>query len=406
MDMSLVYYIAAFITLAAAGYKARGLRGATAAPTLRAFCVTLLALGLALLVLAPSSRPVLDGWLGVPLLARWLGNGLTLVAACAIQTVLAHFTRGAESPPPRTRLRVVILLLAVTAMGCLLLPARVDDEGAISYLAAGNPQVLAYLLIYLCYLGVAMADALLMAARYARHTPSRYLRLGMRLIAAGSAVGLVYVAHKIGLTVLRYIDVPTGKAEVASPALAITASLLLVIGSTIGTWGPGVQERIAAWRSLRRLRPLWEPLREAFPEIVLKSAGDVRTRQYRRVIEIGDGQLRLRPYQDPALPGRATALASAAGLTGHELRATVQAAVLAAALTAKKAGHPPHADAETIGAGTGPAIPADLDGEVAWLEQVAQAFASSPIVRQVAAEQQQADHPEHPELEGERDDHR
>ncbi|MGH3379473.1 MAG: MAB_1171c family putative transporter [Actinoallomurus sp.] len=381
--MSLLYYFAAFIALLAAGYKARDLRGNSTSPTLRAFCVTLLSLGLALLVLAPSLRPALDGLLGVPHLTRGLGNGLTLTAACAIQTVLAHFTRAPVAPPPRTRLRVAILLLAITAMAILLLPAKAPDAAAISYLAAQNPQILAYLLIYLTYLAVAMADALLMAARYARHTPSRYLRVGMRLIAAGSAVGLVYVAHKIGLTVLRYLDVPTEKAEVASPPLAVTASLLLVIGSTIGTWGPGLEERLTHWRSYRRLRPLWRALRTGFPEIVLDPAlHDADERLYRRIIEIRDGQRLLRPYRDPAVAAAAAAAARSAGLGEDESAVQVEAATIAAGLRAKRSGRPPQ---ESPPADSAPPVPLDLDAEAASLEKVAIAFMRSPLVRQALA---------------------
>jgi hypothetical protein len=101
---------------------------------------------------------------------------------------------------------------------------------------------------------------------------------------------------------------------------------------------------------------------------------DLDFQLYRRVIEIRDGRLALRPYLDRRVTDTARRLGRAAGLSGSELDATVEAAVLAAAIQAKH---------EQRAADTGsPDAPggSDLPGELAWLVAVSTAFASSPVV--------------------------
>jgi hypothetical protein len=56
------------------------------------------------------------------------------------------------------------------------------------------------------------------------------------------------------------------------------------------------------------------------------------------VIEIRDGELALRPYQDPEIADAAAAASAKAGLTGDGLNTVVQAIILGAALRAKQAG--------------------------------------------------------------------
>ena len=95
-------------------------------------------------------------------------------------------------------------------------------------------------------------------------------------------------------------------------------------------------------------------------------------RLHRAVVEIREAVLALRPYADPQLAAAARKVARPAGLTGDQIAAAVEAAVLAAVLRAKASGTP----ALPTGAVPGwQHIPGpDLHSEAAWLVQVAQAF--------------------------------
>ena len=137
---------------------------------------------------------------------------------------------------------------------------------------------------------------------------------------------------------------------------------------------------------LREVGPLHSALLGAVPEAsagaacgcaVTGGAGDdAGLRLYQRVIEIREAMLALRPWRDPDV-ATAASVAGLAGLAGDELAAKVEAAVLAAAVRARNAGHPvrrPAGDGGCLWV-AGP----DLRSEADWLVQVSRAFAQVPV---------------------------
>ena len=130
-------------------------------------------------------------------------------------------------------------------------------------------------------------------------------------------------------------------------------------------------------RALRRLMPLRSALCDAIPEaasiVVPDGRRALRFRLYQRVIEIRDAALMLRPYRDPEVASAAARAAHADGLSGRELAATVEAAVLAAAVRAWNAGRPALNPAGDTG--MAPALGLGLRSEADWLAAVSRAFA-------------------------------
>lgn len=104
---------------------------------------------------------------------------------------------------------------------------------------------------------------------------------------------------------------------------------------------------------------------------------DVNIRLHRRVIEIRDGLLTLRPYVDPRVREDAQVQGRAAGLSGDDLAAVSEAATIAAAIRSKSQGEPVGEGDMIVAAPGGSSM---LD-EAAFLIRVAQAQRSSPIVR-------------------------
>lgn len=168
-----------------------------------------------------------------------------------------------------------------------------------------------------------------------------------------------------------------------------------LVGATVSAWGPPLGlDRLGRWfsdyRSLQRLYPLWFALYRANPGIALhppasrladlRNTRRVHFRLYRRVVEIRDGWLLLRPHMDARATTYARRLAASAGLPDADARAVVDAAALAVALRAPSLHRrePSHARGEAI------TEPADLQGEVETLERVARCYRRSPIVRAVA----------------------
>lgn len=170
---------------------------------------------------------------------------------------------------------------------------------------------------------------------------------------------------------------PAAPDPVTGAHSSLFASLVLERAGLLACPAP------VARRLLRDLRPLGSALRAAVPDAgridAPPGARGARARLYRRVIEIRDAMLALRPYQDPAVRPAAVAGARAAGLVGDELDACVEAAIIAAALAGRKAGRPaPHRAGDTGRPGVRGG--ADLAGDAAWLARVSQQLAAWPVL--------------------------
>jgi hypothetical protein len=132
-----------------------------------------------------------------------------------------------------------------------------------------------------------------------------------------------------------------------------------------------------ARRALRQLQPLHSALREAVPEatgaVACRFWPAASFRLHRQVIQIRDAALALRPHRDPQVAAVATRAARAAGLSGSDLAAAVEASVLSAAMHARTAGDPMRNVAGH--AGLSPVAGPDLRSETACLVKIARAFA-------------------------------
>lgn len=318
----------------------------------------------------------------VPHVARLLSNCASLAAATAVLAV--SFQLNLEPAEARRRIRLRLVLFATSALGMAVL---------FSYeqMTHRSPQVYAlYLLLFICYLGFAVVDFLVQALRQSRSTRRSSVRAGLRMAAAGCAFALVYAGYK--LTVLISLGLGfhliSNHSEcsslvatpcvfsVTSPALAV---LLICLGLTLpAVVYPISQARRRRWeaQSFEALGSLWQDLSTAVPEIVLPSAefadgpsSDSDFLLQRRVIEISDGILALRPYRSRRVQEMAQSSFEAGTEEGA---AAVEAAVVKAALATSKAGR--FAD-EVALPSAGAASRKDLRADTEWLLLVANAYA-------------------------------
>ncbi|MFC9976372.1 DUF6545 domain-containing protein [Spirillospora sp. NPDC127200] len=188
----------------------------------------------------------------------------------------------------------------------------------------------------------------------------------------------VAVQVKAAVVVARHSGGQLGTESILGPALGLAAALLITIGSTIGTVGPNATTAIRRIVLYRRLAPLHTTLAEAFPQIRFDT--DIRDRHYRldrRVVEIRDAQVLLRPWND-----RAYLAARAAHLHEQHPLPTVQAMILTAALQAKASGEPP-AVPSSQWTGPGPNAPTSLEDEAVYLARISRAFTRLPADAQL-----------------------
>jgi len=141
------------------------------------------------------------------------------------------------------------------------------------------------------------------------------------------------------------------------------------------------------WSAYWRLYPLWDVLRQVVPEIELPAEPEmrwnIRYRLHRRVIEIRDAQLVLRPYEEAEVTELAAAAAKSAELPPDTAAAVVEAAAIISSLRSRRRSSLPGDDAISRERAT--AVPRnDIRAEAAALILVCRAIRRSRIVRQIA----------------------
>ncbi|MFJ6943340.1 MAB_1171c family putative transporter [Streptomyces wuyuanensis] len=389
--MNLIFLGMAVVLLLAALYWARRRRGPRPAGTW-AMCALLTAFALAFVSYAPALTTAMETV--VPHVARLFSNSFTLAAATSVLAFLFQMNLEPDEARRRIRRRLVFLVTAVSAMVMFFALEQWND---------GSPQMYAlYMLIYISYLGVTVRDFLQQTWTQAKSARRRSQRIGLRITVAGCLLAMLYIAYKvvkvaplsIGMQLVAERPRCSSPVTPATCAFSVTAPALAVLLITIGLTLPAAMWPIRQllrhrWeaRSVEALKELWSEMSRATPEIVLPTeAGRDETDflLHRRVIEINDGILALRPYRSVAVQQAATeAVAALDGNASPSTRAAiVEAAVLSSAVLAKTSGGQACSVQAPPAPGTNTRAD-DLWAETEWLLQVARAYADSDIVRAV-----------------------
>jgi hypothetical protein len=373
---ALPYAVISVVLLVGLVQRLHALARDPADPLRRALCVVVG--GLLVATLAQLFAEPLDAATGVVHLGWGLADAAAMVSACAGRVFLLHVDRPAAQVRSRARRRCAELAAALVVAAVLF----------VAFPSAPGQEVPVYDVVYIAYVAAALVPVLQLCRRYSARTDRPFLRAGLRVVATGSAVGLVFL-------VVMGVELVTAASADSAPLLSATATalslvteVLLLVGVTLTAWGPALvaaRRRLADRRAHRELRPLWQALHEAEPGFALLPAPGPLTRSrdvglllYRRVIEIRDGQFAVAPYADPQDVAAAEERARGAGLAPDEARVVAEAAVIASGIAAKAAGRPPRATTPTTGPGAD-----GLAAEIAWLRRVARAFARSPVVAEL-----------------------
>lgn len=248
---------------------------------------------------------------------------------------------------------------------------------------ASYPEVLAYWAIFVIYLAITFVIIGRLAWHYGRTAGRTPVGNGLRLLAAGMVAGLGYLGYGTAVVAARALGVQGSFISTAPSVIQVLFGALIVLVA-VGGGLPAMQHwpvvrQARHYRSLRLLYPLWNGLCEAVPGIALNPVAgwadrldprDLRIRLYRRVIEIRDDYMALRPADVPGVEDAVHAAAGRQRLSAAD-EATVAAATrLELARRAELRGETP--------AGTGDphayrdfAAGADLDSEVRLLRVVA-----------------------------------
>lgn len=397
MLYQLLSHTCAFAGLAAFAYRLPALLRHHRDPGLVALCTYFLCSGTSFLVDLDPLRLRIANALDYPNITTVMTQGAVVVLTAAQQVVLVHWSHPPEEARPRAARRIVAFGAAGAVLVALFFllstPTRQSRAETTLLLNMDNPRYAGYLCLYLGICAVGQVETVRLSVRYARIANRAWLRRGMWTVTAGAGLILVYCT-------VRYVEIAgthLGHDMAAWDPLSwisgSTGSLLALLGWTMPSFGPrlgGLRRWVANYRAYQRLRPLWWALYRAVPAIALTPPSsrladlvpgrNLEYRLYRRVIEIRDAQLALRPA------GGTAALQDVRHPSGTAPSAVEEARRLAAALEARRRPRPPHQGGPpapvTVGGPDGaaarPTSPpqwrGDLLTEIAWLVEVARAF--------------------------------
>lgn len=353
------------------------------------------------LIFTTGSAPVwrrLDTWTGLP-------ESNTLITMCLVvcysATTLVLLQLWSYRPHrARRRVKATIAVAAAVLVAMVALFLRCDaahhHQSSFTAWYGGSVEYEVYLLIYLATYTAAKVELIRLCVRFAPRTTRSHLRTGLILIGAGSAIGLLYSLTRLADIVAARAHADISGLENLAEIGAGLGCLLLMIGLSVEWWGPRISllaTRVRRVIAYARLRPLWSCFYTLDPSIafddqrrngtrlspsrvlrVARILADPGYHATRRAIEIRDGILSLRPYQDPDDAERIRTYYTNRGLAGEDLDAAVTATLIHTALDAR-ADAPRRQQPPSPNAGNSPA---DLDAELAWLLKVTAYFKQKP----------------------------
>jgi hypothetical protein len=252
----------------------------------------------------------------LPAQAPKLVQNVFLTFFFALLLVLLRSSVSAAGVAARGYLELLLAALATAGLTLSFTLTQPASRG-VSYEAAnGDPSVLAFYLVGNFYMAYATARGTYLAWTAAAHTVSR-ARLSLRVAAAGLAVccigtHLPRVLYTAGQLTFG-IDLIPNTELWTTPLLAVG-----IVTFFLGIGYPGVRTGLVKailWvemrREYRQLRPLWEAVCDAFPNIALfrrvhplrefLQVRHMRLRYYRRIVECRDGLVCLSPYLEGPL---------------------------------------------------------------------------------------------------------
>lgn len=367
-------------------YKLPALLPGRSNPALLALCVYFLCSAMSFLLGLDAVWPHVANLFGYENVTTIIIHAIVIVLTAAQQVVLMYWAWPPEQARARARRRLIAfgsMLVILVVLFFLALPSRRHGAETATLLNVSNPSYALYLCCYTTVVAAGQVETMRLSLRYAKMIGRSWLRTGMLIVTAGALLILIYC----GMRDAEVIGVHSGFDMTAWDPIQWSAgdvgSLFELVGWTLPGWGTCLSaggQWVKDYQAYRRLRPLWAALYEAVPTIALDPPRswlgellplrDLDHRLYRRIIEIRDAQLVLRPYTDPAAAEVARERAQAAGLIGDPHHAVVEASLIGSALYAKAHGLP------APGGSPITTIPEDRDirAEISRLTQVANAF--------------------------------
>ena len=333
----------------AAGAKLVLSRRTAAGGGVRMLCFALLMLAGSMTADLDALYLPLDRALGSVNVASLLVYGQAMASVWAFYMVLDRFLARSLSGPAGSSRRGYVELasaLAATVVLFWLGPARQPDVPKLDahpYTSVGTAMWFVVVIGAGSYFTMRAVIGAARSALYAGRTGKPTVAVGLWLIALGGILGVINNSFQIFVASAVSTPLGTTVSNVLTAA-GFCAAGSVAIGVTLpaaqwwmtsGSWARPLQQRWA----FAALHPLWRDLLTVAPDVALDTrrgpttgllaVRDAKYQLYRRVIEIRDAALAVRPYTDPGTWSYAHQSAQHRGLAGNALLADTEAAVLA-----------------------------------------------------------------------------
>ncbi|MFI1201700.1 MAB_1171c family putative transporter [Streptomyces sp. NPDC020883] len=251
----------------------------------------------------------IDGLFGVPNVAVPLAQGCVILVLGLQATVLSYWTQPPAAAARRAQWLLVAAITVILLMSLLFVMLTPVSQRPTDFTLyyAHDPAFQAYLLLYMCTYTAAEIYLTRVCWKYAGEIGDPWISRGLRLIAVGAVITLGYSGIRLSAILGALLHFSVKPLE---PYAWICGD----VGATltqIGYFTPIVATTLLAAHTRRRerqhylkLEPLWRAVSTAEPSIVLiepdKNSRDLSFDLYRRVVEIRDAQIELRPYLAPS----------------------------------------------------------------------------------------------------------
>lgn len=383
---NLAYFVPASIAWAACAYTARDLWRGPRTRLRGIVFATLLIVAIQHTLAAPHVIGLVNRWTGITNLAVPLLCCLAITLGVCARLLVVSWKGPEDQVRRQARWWLLGCALADLAVVLLFIAGHAPVERPVDFdvYYASALYIREMLLIFLLAQVATLGNIGWVCWQWAKVAGRLWLRRGLRLILIGATLAVAFDLTRLLAMVARWFG---GDLDFLSTSVAPALGALSAIVGTLGFILPMSEERLtraASWinagRRHRSLRPLWSALWEAVPTIdagVQLPWWDLHLRLTRRLAEIADGCLALRPYADPEVADLARRLTRHdSGMTDRDREAVVEAACLRAAITARQRGiqFPPAEGSRG----------SNLASPLAHYVMVSRAFQRSPIVATVA----------------------
>ncbi|MCB5168932.1 hypothetical protein LG634_29460 [Streptomyces bambusae] len=338
------YYIPAAAMWVALAFKVPALRANWRDPLLRSVCALLALAGAVFAFAAPPTISAVNRFTGIPNVSAPLVYCLITAFSASCLILIVNWRGG---PPEETR-RVSRLWIrgyaaVVVALVVLFVLGDAPEERLrdLDTFYASTPYIREMIVLYLVAHNVAAVVMVAMCWRWALQVRG-WLRTGLTIIVIGYLFNLSYDVTKFAAIGARWAGTDwDGLSTYLAPPLASAGALVSSVGFVLPLVCQRAADHWQVWATYRQLGTLWHELQRAASDrttavrIAWWSPADLRVTQ--RESDIHDGFLTIGPWFDAGLRADAYARAVAGGADEVTAEAVADAAMVAAAVRARRA---------------------------------------------------------------------